>query len=636
MGVIGTFGSFTAARMGIYASQASLNVTGNNIANINTAGYTRQRMDLVSLQSGGTDRYANSFNTGIGHGVLTRGVSQLRDPYLDIRFRNEQASVGATGAKLKGLDELSAILDEVGKGEGGFGVIEGQLNDFMKQLSVLANNVGGKEYDTLVRSSATTLAQLFNTYAKELGVVKENQTALLERDLGRVNTILEGIRGLNEEIRKASIHGSKALELRDHRNNFIDELSSFMKVDVTYTTEKIDQHTEVEKLVITLADTNPPVKLVDGVYGTQVSAPKELPELNPAYDPNDSGTAGKEQYLKQGGGTTNDIGDANMLPNERYQIELGPLTDVKGRYQKDGAGAEMKTATLLGDTTLYGSIQSIREMLTRAGEFSTAGDLTADKNANVKRGIPYYQNTLDALAQKFAKTFNEANQIAPPETVYLVNGANRFVDALGAEIEVSPGVFMDTTNVGGHMDILREKGALRPEYSAYNGGVLFSNKGDGNDSAGITAANIAIAKDWAVGTVRVLNTKEPSTDGISHSSKNDNINHMIALMGTKQEYKATDVKGDAVAGKYFGGTFQEMLTSMAGTLATDMQTTTALNSNYSASSLSLDNDRSSVSGVDLNEEATNMMQFQKSYSAACRLLTTIDSMLDKLINGTAL
>ena len=47
MAVIGTFGSFTAARLGIYASQSSLNVTGNNIANINTKGYTRQRMDLV-------------------------------------------------------------------------------------------------------------------------------------------------------------------------------------------------------------------------------------------------------------------------------------------------------------------------------------------------------------------------------------------------------------------------------------------------------------------------------------------------------------------------------------------------------------------------------------------------------------
>ena len=66
MAVIGTFGSFTAARLGIYASQSSLNVTGNNIANINTKGYTRQRMDLVSLHSDGNIRYANSYNLNIG------------------------------------------------------------------------------------------------------------------------------------------------------------------------------------------------------------------------------------------------------------------------------------------------------------------------------------------------------------------------------------------------------------------------------------------------------------------------------------------------------------------------------------------------------------------------------------------
>ena len=103
MAVIGTFGSFTAARLGIYASQASLNVTGNNIANINTKGYTRQRLDLASLNSTGSARYANSFNLDIGYGVLGKSVSQLRDPYLDILYRDEQASVGFYEARMKGL-----------------------------------------------------------------------------------------------------------------------------------------------------------------------------------------------------------------------------------------------------------------------------------------------------------------------------------------------------------------------------------------------------------------------------------------------------------------------------------------------------------------------------------------------------
>ena len=87
MSSIGTFGSYTQARLAIYASQAGLSVTGNNIANINTYGYTRQRLEQSSFYAGGADRYYSSFGARTGNGVLCTGVSQLRDPYLDIRYR---------------------------------------------------------------------------------------------------------------------------------------------------------------------------------------------------------------------------------------------------------------------------------------------------------------------------------------------------------------------------------------------------------------------------------------------------------------------------------------------------------------------------------------------------------------------
>lgn len=70
MSSVGTFGTFTAAQLGIYASQKGLSVTGNNIANINTAGYTRQVLQQVSLKTGGADRYANKYDVHVGQGVL--------------------------------------------------------------------------------------------------------------------------------------------------------------------------------------------------------------------------------------------------------------------------------------------------------------------------------------------------------------------------------------------------------------------------------------------------------------------------------------------------------------------------------------------------------------------------------------
>ena len=190
---------------------------------------------------------------------------------------------------------------------------------------------------------------------------------------------------------------------------------------------------------------------------------------------------------------------------------------------------------------------------------------------------------------------------------------------------------------------LRGKGVLKPEYNYYNGGVLFSNRSNGNDPTNITAKNISISYSWSRGEVRVLQTKEPNyvdpdTGEIqTNTTANDNLLHMLAKFDEKLTYEAKDVQADANSeGPFFEGTFQEMYTAISGTLGGDGMETNARYKTYDLSALDLDNQRSSVSGVDLNEEATNMMQFSKSYSAACRLLTTLDSMLDKLINGTAI
>ena len=120
------------------------------------------------------------------------------------------------------------------------------------------------------------------------------------------------------------------------------------------------------------------------------------------------------------------------------------------------------------------------------------------------------------------------------------------------------------------------------------------------------------------------------------STESSNIDHMIYLFEKKQDYKPGTVQGDA-AGKdttMFTGSFQEMWSNIGSVLGNDMKVTSTLLDAYYASYVSLDTSRDSVSSVDFNDEAMNLMQYSKSYSAACRLMTTIDSVLDKLINGT--
>ena len=735
MAVIGTFGSFTSARLGIYASQASLNVTGNNIANINTKGYTRQRMDLVSLNSTGQPKYKNNTHSDIGYGVLCRDVTQLRDPYLDIRFRDEQTELGSFTAEQKALQALQSIYDEVAKGENGgvkdVGIIEDQLGQVFDMLDGLNQRVGTEEYDSQLRAACKTLCQLLNSAAKRTETVRDNQANLLRDDVGAVNDLLHNIRGLSEQIRAQGIAGDSALELRDSRNVLIDELSKYLKIDVTYTDEKLDQFTTVEKMTITLSDTQPPIKLVDGIYATQLLMPEEVGKPNPDYDPTLETSL---PYMKKGGGFTDILREAeldkngdpvanpdydpNLVTSQKYVLmkdengdylkknpdydptdpnskeyiaangpedaspemvpsfstakgdeddnvyllQLDALKDRNGRFMRDEYGQEIREITDLNDVTLHGSIQALREFLTEEGEFCSADELKLDPDAAKKRGVRYYQHVLDNWAQTFARELNKANQM-PPSTIYKMNGMN-FEDEAGNPIKVdgvpisaqkvdkdgnpvtdangNPVMKEPSDYTAAELDALRASGQLKREYAYYEGGVIFSSNGNSNDPTGITARNISVSNAWATGAVRILNTTKPDyvdADGNVQTSTtaSDNIQHMLALFKADREFIAQDTVADSQAGRYFfKGSFQEMYTNISGTLASDSQYTNKMYEAYTLTSLDLDNQRSSVSGVDLNEEATSMMQFSKSYSAACRLLTTIDSMLDKLINGTAI
>lgn len=707
MSSIGTFGSFTQARLGIYAAQMGMSVTGNNIANINTPGYTRQKLNQESMYTSGTDRYYSSTDVRVGQGVFCTGVSQLRDPYLDIRFRDRISDVSAMDAKLATLQNIQDILDEVGDGKEGFGVIEAQLDELRKALNQLTDQTGHADYDTQVRAAAEALCKKLNSYSVQLDRVEENVRNDFNQNVKAMNTILTNIRDLNTSIREAEIHGDQALELRDRRNTLIDQLSEYVKIDVKYTEEDIGAGRTVEKLQIRLGDRNPDgsvhsdeVMLVDGIYSTQFGI-NQLPTLNPAFDPNQPNGPGNEQYLDKEGNPTEVEANAKMYDDPRLALYVKGLRDKEGMPDPDAVEA-LKTqkpdamypyppydqVLVLDDNDLYGALQSQREFLTESGEFSTKEDLAIDENAASKRGIKYYQNSLDMLARQVAKAFNQANN------GFLHNEKGEFLDANGNPIDVSDyappkvfdengaadpkGGFYHYTDAAGQPQTISVKEynklvaqvrggdtgvtlpqiereatpvelkpgtSYTPEQEAYlrekgakpMGGNLFSNHGDTNNDADITAGNICIAKKWYETSMIVPSYEQNSVTGEIGTTDSSNILHMVSLFEKKMDYDVRDLVPDAATDvPLFNGSFQQMWVNIGSTLGNDMKITSTLLDVAEKSAVELDGQRMSVSSVDLNDEAMNLMQYSKSYNAACRLMTTLDTMLDKLINGTGM
>lgn len=633
MSSVSTFGAFTTARLGMYAAMKGLDVTGHNISNINTRGYSRQKLDQRAMYLTGSDRYSSPNDARVGSGVLCTGISQLRDPYLDIRYRNDMAGVGELDGRLGVLDELTSILDEVGKGKGD-GVIEKQITDFIEKLSSLSTNTNMEEYQTLVRTSASTLISFFKSNAKALEKIKTNTENGFKQEMTKANEILKQIAAYNDSIRKSEIHGDSALEQRDQRNVLIDQLSQYMKIDVTYGKEDIGAGVTVEKLIIKMGDGDTDdITLVEGAYAGQLEI-RNVPELNPNYDAtqSDPDSPSFGEWLTADGGGTIDPSFARSIPSPIYDLNRSPLVDRHGNtHPNHSTDRELEYEE--------GSLQGTRDMLIGAGEFTPTKNSYQSYDTSVsKRGIPYYQKSMDALANKFAEVLNKANPTWLTDADGYVTDADGKKLMFGADSTAAP----PTVGVPLELDDLMQLDPDDPAnagvlnhfkaYGAKVGGTLISNSDAGDDFTGITAANISISKGWTNNTTKLATYTKAEDVG---STSNSNINHIIIQLRGKHDYAPSDLDSDLGSSNvYTSANFQEMYTNFCGILAMDVSTTGTLLQNRATSTEELDISRGAVSGVDLNDEAANMMMYQKSYAAAARLMTTIDEALDKLINGT--
>lgn len=514
-----TFTGFLTARTGIQVSQKGLDVTGQNITNANTPGYTRQRLDLYSVSSGGyAMRYAFKKSNEIGQGVTINGISQIRDQFLDVRFRRECARLGEVDSKLEALNDLESIFDET--------MVDGlstQINNFIKQLQTYAGEVGNPEFDGIVRSSAELLTKLINQYSKQVNTVYEQQSYQFENiDIPRINDIFKEISQLNKSIREDQLYGNPALELKDSRNLLIDELSQYMPIDVKYNPVEVAPGIVVEDITISLHTQTVPAEYTTLMHNL------DYVKITAGQD-----SDGKYQVFLDDGGTVSDI-------TEKFTGGV-----VKGSL----------------------------DALNKAGEF--------DSPASDFRGITYYTKMLDSLAQTFAETFNAANSYPNP--------------SYDPSDPLSEQYLTD-----------------RP---------LFES----NDGGPITAANLSVAQGWLKSEYGITTSKNPIGTGDT-SGASDNLSYIITLFSKPLEFKAEN--GDTV----FKGTIEEFVSQVSNVLALDIQSLSSISNSYASTVSGIQDLRDGVSAVNIDEEAINLLMYQKSYNAAARLMTAMDEALDILIN----
>ena len=227
------FSALSSAKLGLLAQQLAIEVTGQNIANVETEGYSRQDVTFEA----NTPRHAIKYGSmhQIGTGVRVAGIERAHDQFLFEQIMDEGDLSGSTEVKKDIFEQLEVLFNE-GSGRS----LNDALSSFFASVHDLATNARGLSERADLVSKAEHLASTFNQTGKQLFTIQRNIDATIETEVAEINSLTTQIGKLNESIHANEPASQyKANDLRDNRDRLVKELSK--KIDIQLIEESDNQ-----------------------------------------------------------------------------------------------------------------------------------------------------------------------------------------------------------------------------------------------------------------------------------------------------------------------------------------------------------------------------------------------------------
>ena len=221
----GLFYALEIPKTGLYVSQKGLKLSGNNIANANTEGYTRQRLVIESLYPSTMSR----FNIGIrlGGGANVKQIDQIRSAYIDRQLRGQYSALGEWNTRSTEMEFIISMIDETSDTTS----LSSALASFYDSLSKLAENPESLEKRTNVQQNATKLCETFNYYYNQLVDQQNAYNDSMQVTVNSINSLTKSIADYNKQIFGYELSGQSANELRDQRALLVDKLSQLVNIE---------------------------------------------------------------------------------------------------------------------------------------------------------------------------------------------------------------------------------------------------------------------------------------------------------------------------------------------------------------------------------------------------------------------
>ncbi len=612
-----SFFGLTVAYSGLNAAQASINTTANNISNVNTEGYSRQE---VSLKAAVSLRAYQRFGT-TGTGVMVDSVKQVRDEYYDIKYWNNQAGLGLYQKKLYYMEQIQNYFTDGNlstNSNTGFTTLYAKMFNSLDNLKTKAGDSAARNEFI---SDAQELCTYFNSTAQRMQDLQSTVNDEIKSTVDNINAISQKIALLNKQINIVEMENGYANDLRDQRALLVDELSKIVPVQIderevintnfenqytgaTYYTVKINgqllvDNYEYNTLACKAREEKYNISDIDGLYDIVWSATGATFDATAA---NMSGELKAMFEIRDGNNEENLSGTITSTSSNTITISKPSIQDIDLMNMPDRGviwanNTEFVYDSFQCETDADGNITSYT--------FNLVKPITSDVQSKLLNrsmevgssidymGIPYYMNQMNTFLRSFTEAFNVIEQTGVdadgnPMNAFFV-GKNSFT---GGEYTMT--------------DPLADKDT--------GTGITFTS--GANNYYQLTALNVSVASA-TLHDPDIFATQTKDEDGVD---AHDIIDALQKLQSDTELFR--------------GGGADTFLQCIYADITVDTQECEIFTDNFTNIGNTIENQRASISGVDEDEEAMDLIKFQNAYNLAAKCISVLVEMYDQLILET--
>lgn len=634
------FFGLNIAYKGLLASNAALNTTYNNISNEQTEGYSRQK---AVQQASNAIRVYQTYGCA-GSGVDTIAIERVRDEFYDRKYWNANTSLGEYNMKQYYMAQLETYFTDSSTVPG-FNTIFNQFA--VNGLQAVLKNASGTDAKTQFIGYAESLTSYFRGLTGNLENVQKDANEEIKLKIDEINSIASEITTLNKQINVIELTGSKANELRDRRTLLLDQLSEIAAV----TTEELpivdannpERETGAYRFIVRIAGGQ---VLVDGDEGKQLTCVARTnyekvnqTDIDGLYDV--YWTDGQEFNLYDStlGGCLQGLVEMRDGNNTENFSGMVTATGKKDVTDKDGVTRTHDTVTVsvnqdhltdlnkcnladsggrikLGNQEYYYDSWSYTCSFDANGKpsysytFVLSDSTLNDRNVTNDRvgktastgtsidyqGIPYYMQQMNEWVRTFSQKFND-----------ILNSGYDAYGAKGNDLFAADSPTEDGQYV--FKEIYR--------YDHQTTGTMTIDMTDASYYK-MTAKNFTVLAAMTEDS-NLLATKKNASDGVEQYDLLTEIKDMI---------------NDKSKMNFRGCASGEFLQCILSDVALNASNANTFYKNYKNIVGSIDTQRISISGVDGEEEAINLVKYQNSYNLASKMVQTLTEIYDRLILET--